>query len=104
MIRQLSGARALLFPSHAEGWGLPLAEACTLGVPSIVSDLPALRESSQNRALFLDPEDINAWETAIRHFAAPGSPRRAAALTALYDYQPNTWEHHFQLLDDLMDM
>lgn len=39
----LRGARALLFPSFAEGFGLPLAESLALGVPAIASDLPAGR-------------------------------------------------------------
>ncbi len=102
LIDHLAGARALLFPSHAEGWGLPLAEACALGVPAIASDLPALREAAQDRAHFLPPDDADAWATAIRHFAAPASPRHAAAVSALCDYQLPTWETHFHQLDALM--
>ena len=37
-------ARALLFPSLAEGFGLPLVEARTRGCPVIASDLPVFRE------------------------------------------------------------
>jgi glycosyltransferase involved in cell wall biosynthesis len=36
----LRHAQALLFPSFAEGYGLPLIEALSLGVPAIASDLP----------------------------------------------------------------
>ncbi|HEY1413871.1 MAG TPA: glycosyltransferase family 1 protein, partial [Rhodopila sp.] len=41
----LRGARALLMPSFAEGFGLPVAEAVAHGTPVLCSDLPALREA-----------------------------------------------------------
>ena len=102
LVEQVSGARALLLPTQAEGWGLPLAEACALGVPAIASDLPALREAAQGRAKFLAPDDPEIWATTIRHYTAPASPRHAAAVSALYDYRPPTWKAHFQKLDALL--
>lgn len=41
-IRELSKGRIFLFPSYEEGWGISLAEAMSLGLPSIVYDLPAV--------------------------------------------------------------
>ena len=102
LIEQVSGARALLLPTQAEGWGLPLAEACALGVPAVASDLPALREAAQGRAKFLAPDDPEIWATAIRHYIAPASPRHAAAVSALLDYRPPTWKAYFQKLDALL--
>ncbi len=40
----MEGARALVMPSAAEGFGLPLLEAMSLGVPVIHTDVPALVE------------------------------------------------------------
>ncbi|SEA65310.1 glycosyltransferase [Rubrimonas cliftonensis] len=62
----LKGARALLFPSFAEGLGLPLMEAAAVGTPAIVSDLPVFREIAPPGTVFLDPLDGPGWARAIR--------------------------------------
>ncbi|EDU8978151.1 glycosyltransferase family 4 protein, partial [Salmonella enterica subsp. enterica] len=40
----LKGAKAMLFPSFVEGWGMPLVEALALGLPVVCSDIPAFHE------------------------------------------------------------
>jgi glycosyltransferase involved in cell wall biosynthesis len=65
----LAGARALVMPSLAEGLGLPALEAAALGVPAILSDLPALRETGGRLASYLDPMDAAAWADAIERIA-----------------------------------
>jgi len=65
-LRQLvAGARAALMPSWAEGFGLPVIEALTLGTPVIASDLPAHREVGGSFATYLPPDDPNAWAAEI---------------------------------------
>lgn len=101
----LRGARALLNPSFAEGYGLPVAEALALGVPVLASDLPAHREVAGTAAEFLDPLDGPAWQQAILDYAQPQSKRRAAALRALRRYRPPQWPSHFeQVLDRLRSL
>lgn len=73
--RLLAGAIALLMPSHAEGFGLPLIEAMRLGVPVMASDIAAHREVVDAQALLLDPSDSLAWNAAIRHWADGGRPQ-----------------------------
>lgn len=91
----LKGARALLFPSFVEGYGLPLAEALSLGVPAICSDLPALREVGGEVPDYLDPLDGAAWRAAILDYARPGSAARRAQLQRLALWRPPRWEEHF---------
>jgi glycosyltransferase involved in cell wall biosynthesis len=98
----LSGARALLLPSFAEGYGIPVAEALALGTPVICSDLPALREAGQNVPLFLSPRDAAAWHRAVLDFAQPESASRAAQLQQMRQFRPVTWEAHFASLRKLL--
>lgn len=79
----MGGARGLLMPSHAEGYGLPVAEAGALGCSVIASDIPAHREIANGRALLIDPGDVENWHQAIRDFhpvdaraAPPGETAR----------------------------
>lgn len=51
-------ARALLFPSLAEGFGLPVIEAMALGTPVLTSGRGALAETAGDAALLVDPTDI----------------------------------------------
>ena len=53
-----SGARALVFPSDDEGFGLPTIEALACGTPVVATDLPVLREVLGDRATFVDASDL----------------------------------------------
>jgi O-antigen biosynthesis alpha-1,2-rhamnosyltransferase len=48
-------ARAFLFPSFAEGYGLPIAEALLHGLPVLASDTPIHREVAGEFAAYFDP-------------------------------------------------
>ncbi|MCW2615289.1 MAG: hypothetical protein JWN08_2283 [Frankiales bacterium] len=60
----LTGAAVLLFPSRYEGFGLPPLEARACGTPSLVSDLPVLRESGGGTT-FLPVGDLPIWTAAL---------------------------------------
>ncbi|MBD3673269.1 MAG: glycosyltransferase [Planctomycetaceae bacterium] len=64
-----SQADALAYTTHAEGYGLPVTEAMLAGLPVIANDLPVLRETSGNQAVFLSPTDVEAWGAAFQQFA-----------------------------------
>ena len=59
-----SGARALVFPSDDEGFGLPTVEALACGTPVVASDLPVLREVLGDRATFVEPGDLEGLLSA----------------------------------------
>jgi glycosyltransferase involved in cell wall biosynthesis len=99
MVRLLQGARALLLPSFAEGFGFPLIEALQLGLPALCSDIPALRETGGAVPEFFDPLDGPGWRAAILDYAAPRSPRRVAQLSRLAGWTPPRWDDHFAVVD-----
>ena len=81
--RLLAGARALLMPSFAEGFGLPVAEALAAKVPVIASNLEVFQEFGGDAPVYLDPLDGLGWLSAVEAFAAPESPARAQALARI---------------------
>jgi len=66
----IAGARALLMPSLAEGFGLPVVEAMALGVPALASATGAAAEIAGDGALLVDPHDGAALADAIRRIAS----------------------------------
>jgi hypothetical protein len=100
--RLLRGARALLFPSFAEGYGLPLAEALALGVPAICADIPALREVGGAVPDFLDPHDAAAWRHTILDYARPASAARKAQSDRLTAWRAPCWRDHFAIVNRML--
>lgn len=91
VVALLKGARGLLAPSRAEGFGLPLAEAACLGVPILAADLAVTREVLGDYPTYLPADDVVVWLQAIRSFLplrslAPQDPAR-------FD-----WTAHFNLV------
>ncbi|HTK75345.1 MAG TPA: glycosyltransferase [Gemmataceae bacterium] len=58
-------AAAVLQPSEAEGFGIPVAEALACGAPVVASDLPVLREVGGDVAVYCPVADIPAWTDAV---------------------------------------
>jgi glycosyltransferase involved in cell wall biosynthesis len=103
MVRLLRGARAVLLPSFAEGFGFPLLEGMALGTPALCSDLPALRDTGGEVPEYLHPLDGMGWRQAILDYAAPQSPRRTAQLERLKGWRPVSWDDHFAQVDALIE-
>jgi glycosyltransferase involved in cell wall biosynthesis len=62
-------ATCAAFPTHAEGFGLPVLEAMARAVPVACSDIPVLREVGGDVPAYFDPADPRAAATAIAAIA-----------------------------------
>jgi len=65
LARLYSGARALVYPSLYEGFGLPLLEAMACGCPVICSNAASLPEVAGNAAVLFHPNDYKALAKGI---------------------------------------
>src|SRR5690606_29137003 len=58
------GAAALVFCSLSEGFGLPILEAMSMGVPVITSNISSMKEIAEGYALLVNPESIEDIKNA----------------------------------------
>jgi glycosyltransferase involved in cell wall biosynthesis len=73
------GAKAVLFPSLYEGFGLPLVEAMSLGTAALTSNSSSLPEIAGGAALLVDPMDQDSIARGIRTLDADADLRKDLA-------------------------
>jgi glycosyltransferase involved in cell wall biosynthesis len=70
-----AGARAVVFPSLAEGFGLPLVEAAAAGSAALaISDIPVFRWVCGEGATYFDPLSVPSVTDALRRVASQPVP------------------------------
>lgn len=99
----LHHAQALLFPSFAEGYGMPLVEALAQGVPVIASDLPVFREIAGDIPEYVDPLDGTRWRELIVDYALAESQYRLSQCQRMSGFVAPTWDTHFEQVEALME-
>ncbi|WP_081077246.1 glycosyltransferase family 4 protein [Burkholderia pseudomultivorans] len=96
-------ARALIFPSFVEGYGMPLVEALAQSVPVLASDLCVFREIAGDIPDYLDPLDGPAWTARVQAYMDPSHSARTTQIMRLARFQVPTWEAHFQQVDNFLE-
>lgn len=99
----LQHAQALLLPSFAEGYGMPLVEALAFGVPVIASDLPVFREVAGEIPEYVDPLDGKRWGELVKEYTKSDSQPRAKQLSRQGGFRVTTWANHFTKVDALLE-
>src|SRR5439155_14500276 len=87
-----NGARALLFPSFYEGFGLPPLEMMACGGAVIASTAGAIAETVGRRAHLLDPHDLDGWRAAMGRVAEDDDWCQELREGAEDVARPFTWE------------
>jgi len=70
-----AGANGLMFPSLYEGYGLPLVEAMTFGLPIMTSQVSSMPEVCGDAALYVDPFDVRDMRLKIEQLAGDNAAR-----------------------------
>lgn len=103
IVTWLHHAQALLFPSFIEGYGMPMVEALTLGVPVIASDLAVFHEIAGEIPEYVDSIDAIKWLSLIAAYTDTNHPLRLAQLTRIRQFKAPNWAQHFSKVDAVLE-
>lgn len=90
-----ANARALVFPSHVEGFGLPLVEAMQRGLPAMASDIPVFREIGGEFMAYFNLDDPQTLADRVTQFE---SSNEFPASRSVADWQWIGWREASQQL------
>jgi len=94
LLAAYAGADLFVYPSLAEGWGIPVVEAQALGVPVLTSNTTAILEAGGEFARFFDPRDLDSMVDGIEQALDSQDwyeQRRDAAIARAREF---TWERN----------
>ncbi|MEM8731298.1 MAG: glycosyltransferase [Pseudomonadota bacterium] len=92
----LQGSRGLLFPSRAEGYGLPPLEAAHLQVPVVLQDLHVYRETLEDIPIYAKETDRYLWRNIVERLMAAKTDKTEAESTLRF--MAPRWLDHFDVV------
>lgn len=93
-----AGAALFVYPSKAEGFGMPLLEAMASGVPVIASPFTAIPEVVGNAALVVDPDQPDLLAKAMTVVLNDQGLRKRLRLAGLERVKCYQWSRSAQVL------
>ncbi len=94
----LAGARALVLPSHFEGFGLPGIEAMACGTPVLASRAGALPDTIGDAGVLLAADDLEGWIDALRSLRGDDGLRARLSDRGRRRAARFNWDHAAQAL------
>ncbi|MGS4820551.1 glycosyltransferase family 4 protein [Raoultella terrigena] len=102
LIQLYQGARAFIFPSFYEGFGIPPLEAQSCCCPVISSDRAAMKEVLGNSAIFFNPEVMSEIVKAMKLVGNDKLIREKLIERGLLNIKKYSWEQSAIILDALI--
>lgn len=104
----MNQASAFVFPSQYEGFGIPVLEALSAGIPVACSDIPPLREIGGNACWYFDQRNSVAMaETIVSALRASHDERERKQQIGFETVKQFTWERcalqTWQVLQTIVD-
>ena len=87
-----STATVLCLPSLVEGFGLPIIEAQSHGIPVVASDIPPFREVGGPAAVFVSPHDIDGIAHALRCIHRDSAHREEVSRKGIANARRFSWQ------------
>ena len=101
LARLYCAADLLVFPSLVEGFGLPLVEAMTSGLPVLTSDRAVTREVAGGAAELVDPTDVGALAASVDGLLQSPGRRAELRVLGLQRAKDFSWREHAECLCEL---
>ncbi|MHB8063592.1 MAG: glycosyltransferase family 4 protein [Ruminiclostridium sp.] len=98
IIELYSNAVAFVFPSKYEGFGIPIIEAMSLGVPTVISDANALVEISNGCSLVFDKTKPSELAIKLKEISSNENLRNLLIESGIKNALNYTWENSAQKL------
>lgn len=87
----LRAAKAFIFPSKHEGFGIPILQSMACGIPTAASDLPVLREVAGDAVLYFDQHDKHSMAEAMLKMWRDESLRQVLVSRGLEQVKKFSW-------------
>ncbi len=87
----MKNATCFVFPTLYEGFGLPIAEAMSMGIPVITSKVSSIPEVSGNAALLVDPKKTTDIEKALAKVLSNKKLREKMSKAGIVQAKKFTW-------------
>lgn len=87
-----AGAKLFVYPSLYEGFGLPILEAMSCGVPVVTSDVSSLPEIAGKAAILVDPYRVEQIAYSMKKVLTKESLRKSLKVKGLTRAKQFNWE------------
>lgn len=93
----LAAAKAFVYPSLYEGFGIPVLEALACGVPTVTSRTSSIPEVAGQAALLVDPLDVDAMACALERVLSDDTVRQQLRQESLLQAAKFSWTQTAEL-------